>query len=306
MLSNFSENISNEKPYAISANFLQKCIENNEPIHQNSLKSIILGETKENLLKLSREIESEKNIINSGLLKFKAKHANSENFKETRKFGVHSIDKSQNIKELGTKIAQNLDHLVDNFMGVLNEIPKNKSFHTKGKKTKKKKPKKWNFLKNTLPNEIQFIKPEIYNESIKLMSNKEKTALRKEETIPKNSEKKEEESNSPNLFKTKFPQENKKIEQKEYIKEEPLKKKDLIVNEKPVTFENLESKKNEKEKLILNFPIEKQQPKILQNNINISKGLQLNFEEPHIKKEENEIDEYYEDDFEVSEASPLK
>ena len=54
----------------------------------------------------------------------------------------------------------------------------------------------------------------------------------------------------------------------------------------------------------MNFPIEKQQPKILQNNI--SKGLQLNFEEQNIKKEENEIDEYYEDDFEVSEASPLK
>ena len=185
MLSNFSENISNEKPYAISANFLQKCIESNEPIHQNSLKSIILGETKENLLKLSREIESEKNIINSGLLKFKSKHANSENFKETRKFGVHSIDKSQNIKELGTKIAQNLDHLVDNFMGVFNEIPKNKSFHTKEKNTKKKKPKKWNFLKNMLPNEIQFIKPEIYNESIKFMPNKEKTTLRKDETIRK-------------------------------------------------------------------------------------------------------------------------
>ena len=159
-----------DKPnnYCISANFLQKCIESNEPIHPNPLKTLILGEAKEHLLLLSKEIESEKAINNSGLLKFKAKHGHSENFKDTKNAGLlHSIDKSQHIKVFSNKFVENLDHMVENLLFLLNEAPKEKNSQIERKTIKERKKSNLGFLKNTIDNTgFRFIKPEIYNKTI--------------------------------------------------------------------------------------------------------------------------------------------
>ena len=266
ILSEPQQTIIEEKPrlYTISSNLLEKCIENNEPIYENPLRSIILQETRENCLKISKEILYEKEVISSNYIKSKAKYSSSDNYKEIRKIAVNSLEKSQISSNPATRITDNLDHFVENcllFLGGKIENSRNLD------KKHKKKRKDINFMKN-IGNSygIKFIKPEIVKEYIKFEGKNENN----KSIMQKNNEKNEKKEDFIQVISPIMPTHkmNKDIFSPFYSQNEHI----LDNQNKSLEF----SKKDSSDKnngLVLNLPQKTKQS----DNLFVSKGLKLNF-----------------------------